>query len=118
MGVWNIPNTLTITRIIIIPVFITSIVYKRYDYALYLFIFAALSDMFDGLLARLRNQKTALGTFLDPLADKLLMSAAFISFLSISELGILSSTLWQINFFLSRLSSFFPFMTGYLNGSL
>jgi cardiolipin synthase len=80
VGVWNIPNTLTITRIIIIPVFITSIVYKRYDYALYLFIFAALSDMFDGLLARLRNQKTALGTFLDPLADKFLLVTAFVIF--------------------------------------
>jgi cardiolipin synthase len=80
VGVWNIPNTLTITRIIIIPVFITSIVYKRYDYALYLFILAALSDMFDGLLARLKNQKTALGTFLDPLADKFLLVTAFVIF--------------------------------------
>lgn len=80
VGVWNIPNTLTITRIIIIPAFITSIIYKRYDYALYLFIIAALSDMFDGLLARLKNQKTALGTFLDPLADKFLLVTAFVIF--------------------------------------
>jgi cardiolipin synthase (CMP-forming) len=80
VGVWNIPNTLTITRIIIIPAFITSVIYKRYDYALYLFIIAALSDMFDGLLARLKNQKTALGTFLDPLADKFLLVTAFVIF--------------------------------------
>lgn len=78
MGVLNIPNTLTITRIVIIPVFITSIIYKRYDYSLYLFIFAALTDIFDGLFARLKNQKTALGTFLDPLADKFLLVTAFI----------------------------------------
>jgi len=78
MGVLNIPNTLTITRIIIIPVFITSIIYRRYDYSLYLFTIAALTDMFDGLFARLKNQKTAFGTFLDPLADKFLLVTTFI----------------------------------------
>lgn len=78
MGVLNIPNTLTITRIVIIPLFITSIIYKRYDYSLYLFIIAALTDLFDGLFARLKNQKTALGTFLDPLADKFLLVTSFI----------------------------------------
>jgi len=85
MGVLNIPNTLTIARIVIIPIFITSIIYKRYDYALYLFIFAALTDMFDGLFARLTNQKTALGTFLDPLADKFLLVTTYI-IMSVYEL--------------------------------
>ncbi len=78
MGALNLPNTLTLTRIILIPIFIITIIYKRYDYALCLFIFAALTDMFDGLVARLKNQKTALGTFLDPLADKFLLVTAFI----------------------------------------
>jgi len=78
MGVLNLPNVLTITRIFIIPIFITAIVYKRYDYALYLFLIAALTDLFDGLFARLKNQKTTLGTFLDPLADKFLLVTAFI----------------------------------------
>lgn len=78
MGVLNIPNTLTIARILVIPVFITSIVYKRYNYSLYLFVFAALTDLLDGLLARMTNQKTALGTFLDPLADKFLLVTSFI----------------------------------------
>ena len=80
MGVLNIPNTLTILRIVIIPVFITSIVYKRYDYSLVLFVVAALTDLFDGLFARMTNQKTALGTFLDPLADKFLLVSSFIIF--------------------------------------
>ena len=80
VGVLNIPNTLTILRIVIIPVFITSIVYKRYDYSLYLFVVAALTDLFDGLFARMTNQKTALGTFLDPLADKFLLVSSFIIF--------------------------------------
>jgi cardiolipin synthase len=65
-------------RIVIIPVFITSIIYKRYNYALYLFIIAAITDLLDGLFARLTNQKTALGTFLDPLADKFLLVTSFI----------------------------------------
>ncbi|MFI5295430.1 MAG: CDP-alcohol phosphatidyltransferase family protein [Thermodesulfovibrionales bacterium] len=80
MRVFNIPNTLTITRIVIIPVFITAILYQKYRYALYLFVAAALTDMLDGLSARLANQKTALGTFLDPLADKFLLISSFILF--------------------------------------
>ncbi len=76
--VFNIPNTLTISRILIIPIFVTSITYKRYDYSLYLFIIAAITDVFDGLFARLTNQKTVLGTFLDPLADKFLIVTSFI----------------------------------------
>jgi cardiolipin synthase len=51
-----------------------------YDYALYVFVIAALTDALDGLLARLRNQKTPLGTFLDPLADKFLIVTSFILF--------------------------------------
>lgn len=80
VGVFNIPNTLTIIRIAMIPVFITSIIYSRYDYALYLFIIAALTDLFDGLFARMKNQRTPLGTFLDPLADKFLLVTSFIIF--------------------------------------
>lgn len=80
MTVFNIPNTLTIIRIVIIPVFITMIIYNRYNYALSLFVIAALTDAFDGLFARLTNQKTRLGTFLDPLADKFLLVTSFILF--------------------------------------
>ncbi len=80
MGILNLPNTLTIARIVIIPLFITAFIYKRYNYALYLFAVAALTDTLDGLIARLTNQKTALGTFLDPLADKFLLVTSFILF--------------------------------------
>lgn len=76
----NLPNTLTITRIVLIPLFVTSVIYKRYDYALYVFAVAALTDTFDGLIARLKNQKTALGNFLDPLADKFLLVTSFVLF--------------------------------------
>lgn len=80
MKILNIPNTLTITRIIIIPIFVTAIIYDRYLYAFFLFVAAALTDLLDGLFARLSNQKTALGTFLDPLADKFLLISSFIIF--------------------------------------
>ncbi len=80
MGIMNLPNTLTLTRIVFIPLFVTSVIYNCYNYALYLFLFAALTDMLDGLIARIRNQKTALGTFLDPLADKFLLVTSFILF--------------------------------------
>lgn len=80
MHVFNTPNTLTIIRIVIIPVFITAIIYNMYMFALYLFIIAGITDFLDGLLARLTNQKTALGTFLDPLADKFLLVSSFILF--------------------------------------
>lgn len=80
VSVINIPNSLTIIRIVIIPAFITAIIYGKYQYALSLFIIAAITDTLDGLMARLTNQKTELGTFLDPLADKFLLVTSFIIF--------------------------------------
>ena len=80
LKILNIPNTLTIARIVLIPVLITAVIYDQYRYALYLFVIAALTDMLDGLFARLTNQKTPLGTFLDPLADKFLLVSSFIIF--------------------------------------
>jgi cardiolipin synthase len=77
---FNLPNTLTVARIVIIPIFITAVIYRQYLFALYLFVLAALTDLLDGFLARATNQKTALGTFLDPLADKFLLVSSFILF--------------------------------------
>ena len=54
------------------------IIYKKYDFALSLFIIAAVTDVFDGLFARLKNQRTVLGTFLDPIADKFLLVTSYI----------------------------------------
>jgi len=78
--VLSLPNCITFVRIVIIPVFVTALIYRRYDYGLFLFIVAGLSDMLDGLLARITGQKTLLGAFLDPLADKFLLMTAFILF--------------------------------------
>lgn len=78
MHILNLPNALTITRIVLIPLFVTAIMYGEVRYALYLFAVAGLTDTFDGLIARLKKQKTVFGTFLDPLADKFLLVTSFV----------------------------------------
>jgi cardiolipin synthase len=75
--IFTVPNQLTILRLGFLPFFIISIHYGRYEWALGLFIAAGVSDGLDGLLARGLNQKTPLGAYLDPIADKLLMMSSF-----------------------------------------
>jgi len=75
----NFPNLLTAARIISIPLFIILLIDQLYFWALVLFIAAAVSDAVDGLLARLLHQRTELGTYLDPAADKLLSTSSFIT---------------------------------------
>ncbi len=80
MRIVTIPNILTVGRIVMIPVFVTAVVYDEIRLALMLFTAAAITDLLDGLLARMTNQKTPLGTFLDPLADKFLLVTSFLLF--------------------------------------
>lgn len=75
--IFTVPNQLTFLRLGFLPFFIIAIRYSRYDWALVLLIVAGLSDGLDGLLARKLNQKTQLGSFLDPIADKLLLSSSY-----------------------------------------
>lgn len=79
----NIPNVLTIFRILLTPLFIICL-FSNYPYAqlwaLIIFIVASVTDAIDGYYARKFNQVTRHGQFLDPLADKILVSSAFISF--------------------------------------
>lgn len=72
------PNQLTLLRLIFVPFIVITIVDGSYGWALGLFVVAALSDGLDGLLARALHQKTTLGQYLDPIADKLLLSAMFL----------------------------------------
>lgn len=76
-SIFSVPNQLTFLRLAFLPLFVISIHYDRYGWGLGLLIAAALSDALDGLLARRLNQKTALGAYLDPIADKLLLSSSF-----------------------------------------
>jgi cardiolipin synthase len=75
----NIPNSLTILRILLIPVYIGLLVYGRFNEALVVLLVAGLTDALDGTIARAANQRTRLGAILDPLADKLLLTSGFIT---------------------------------------
>ena len=72
------PNLLTLMRLFIIPFLVIEILDGHYRISFALFILAGISDALDGLLARWLSQKTTLGQYLDPIADKLLLSTLFV----------------------------------------
>ncbi len=78
---YNLPNILTISRIVVIPVIFLSIYIHTYVWSLFaavLFIIASITDYFDGYLARSRNETSAFGRLFDPIADKLLVVSALL----------------------------------------
>ena len=75
----NLPNLITVIRIFLVPLFVILVVYHYELYALCIFIVAGLSDALDGFIARTWNLKTRVGTYLDPIADKLLLMSSFIT---------------------------------------
>ncbi len=75
---WTAPNQLTLLRLVFIPFVIINVFDGNWGWALGLLIVAGLSDGLDGLLARVLNQQTMLGEYLDPIADKLLLSSLFL----------------------------------------
>ncbi len=102
-------NKVTIGRILIVPFFIATVLYylPERDYfryvALSLFLFAVVSDVIDGYIARTRHQKTKAGAILDPLADKLLLISAFICLMIKSEyFGRVQFPLWLVVAVISR----------------
>jgi len=74
----TVPNQLTFLRMGFLPFFIIAIHYDRYDWAMGILLIAGLSDALDGLLARRLNQRSPLGAYLDPIADKLLLSSSYL----------------------------------------
>ncbi len=79
MQAMNMPNLLTLIRVLLTPVFVILIINKYFEWALLTFAIAGITDGLDGLIARLTHQRTELGAYLDPIADKLLTFAGFIS---------------------------------------
>ena len=99
----NLPNKLTILRVIMIPFFVAALLYDgganqnmRYVAAA-LFIIASLTDMLDGKIARKYNLVTNFGKFMDPLADKLLVCSALICMIELRELPA-----WMVIIIISR----------------
>lgn len=90
----NLPNRLTLARIAAVPVFLILLLWQfpfHYFVALVIFVAASLTDLFDGRIARSRGLITDFGKFLDPIADKMLTTAALLGFIS---LGIGFGTVW------------------------
>jgi CDP-diacylglycerol--glycerol-3-phosphate 3-phosphatidyltransferase len=82
----NIANLLTISRIVLSPVFLILMQFESFGWRLaatLIFVFAALTDLFDGYFARRMGHQTGFGKFMDPLADKILISTAFLTFISL-----------------------------------
>ena len=71
-------NQLTLLRMLLIPAFVILVIYGHLGWALVVFVTAGITDGLDGLIARLSGQKTSLGAWLDPMADKLLLVTTFI----------------------------------------
>jgi cardiolipin synthase len=77
-AVLNLPNLITLLRIGAIPLFLILLTDQRYSEALAVFVIAGATDSLDGAVARLTNSHTALGAYIDPLADKLLLVSSFV----------------------------------------
>ncbi|HXF76433.1 MAG TPA: CDP-diacylglycerol--glycerol-3-phosphate 3-phosphatidyltransferase [Methylomirabilota bacterium] len=74
----NLPNCLTLVRILTIPIFLEFLAYRLFWEALWVFAIGGVTDFLDGFIARRMNQRTALGAYLDPVADKLLVITSYI----------------------------------------
>ena len=84
----NLPNAITLVRIILIPFFVDLMIYGYHGAALIVFMVAGLTDALDGALARLLRKQTELGAFLDPMAGKLLILAAFVTLVALDRIPV------------------------------
>ena len=95
-------NQLTILRMLLIPAFVILLLYGHRGWALVTFLTAGLTDLFDGLIARITKQKTTLGAWLDPMADKLLLVTMFVM-LTLPDIGSVNRLpLWFTVLVISR----------------
>ncbi len=93
----NLPNYITLSRIVLIPFFINFMIYGYDREAFIVFVAACITDALDGMIARLTDTKTELGAFLDPIADKLLIISAFVTLVLLGMLPV-----WLVIIVISR----------------
>ncbi len=105
----TLANKITFGRILAVPFFITVILYysPQNDYlrfiALGIFILAGIGDVLDGYVARARNQKTEIGAILDPLADKILLTSAFLCLYVVGhQFAVMNFPVWLVVVVISR----------------
>jgi len=129
MSLLTLANQITILRIFFIPVIVICLLEGYQTAVIILLSLSILTDLLDGLAARLRGERTRLGAFLDPLADKLLLSAVF---LTLTYLGLLEIWIfvvifsrdllivlgWGIIYILTGSSTITPPRTGKSNGGV
>jgi cardiolipin synthase len=100
--VFTIANQLTLLRMLLIPAFVLLVVYGRFGWALVVFIVAGVTDALDGIIARMPGQKSELGAWLDPVADKLLLVTTFIV-LTLPNIGLVNRIpIWLTVIVISR----------------
>jgi cardiolipin synthase len=100
--VFTVANQLTLLRMLLIPAFVILTLYGEFGWALAVFAFAGLTDLLDGLAARTIGQKSELGAWLDPAADKLLLVTTFIV-LTLPNIGLVNRIpVWLTILIISR----------------
>ena len=100
--IFTIANQLTLLRMLLIPAFVLLVLYGEFGWALAVFVAAGLTDALDGLAARATGQKSDLGAWLDPAADKLLLVSTFIV-LTLPNIGLVNRLpLWLTVLMISR----------------
>ncbi len=101
-GVFTLANQLTLLRMLLIPAFVLLVVYGYFGWALVTFVVAGATDALDGLIARVAHQKTDLGAWLDPAADKLLLVTTFVV-LTLPNIGLVNRIpIWLTVLIISR----------------
>jgi len=102
MSTLTVANQVTLFRMLLIPAFVLLVLYNRPGWALIVFGVAGITDALDGLIARVAAQRTSLGAWLDPMADKLLLVSAFIV-LTVPDTGMVNRfPLWLTVLVISR----------------
>ena len=101
-GPWTLPNFITLLRLAALPFFLLAIAEGRFGIALGLFVAAGISDGIDGFLARHFHMRSALGAYLDPIADKLLLMSSYVFLAIPSYPGLVKMPVWLVVMVISR----------------
>jgi cardiolipin synthase len=101
-GPWTLPNFITLIRLAALPFFLIAIAEGRFGIALSIFVAAGISDGIDGFLARRFDMRSALGAYLDPIADKLLLMSSYVFLAVPAYPGRIKVPIWLVVMVISR----------------